>query len=63
MVITDMTTDLVESEEGKRRMRDMALGRFGRAEEIADAVLFLLSDRSSLFTGQTLNPNAGGYMP
>jgi 3-oxoacyl-[acyl-carrier protein] reductase len=63
VVITDMTTDLVESEEGKRRMRDMALGRFGRAEEIADTVVFLLSDRSSLFTGQTLNPNAGGYMP
>jgi 3-oxoacyl-[acyl-carrier protein] reductase len=63
VVITDMTTDLVESEEGRRRMRDMALGRFGRAEEIADTVIFLLSDRSSLFTGQTLNPNAGGYMP
>jgi 3-oxoacyl-[acyl-carrier protein] reductase len=63
VVITDMTTDLVESEEGKRRMRDMALGRFGRAEEIADTVVFLLSDRSALFTGQTLNPNAGGYMP
>jgi 3-oxoacyl-[acyl-carrier protein] reductase len=63
VVITDMTSDLVESEEGKRRMRDMALGRFGRAEEIADTVVFLLSDRASLFTGQTLNPNAGGYMP
>jgi 3-oxoacyl-[acyl-carrier protein] reductase len=63
VVITDMTTDLVESEEGKRRMRDMALGRFGRADEVADTVIFLLSDRSALFTGQTLNPNAGGYMP
>jgi 3-oxoacyl-[acyl-carrier protein] reductase len=63
VVITDMTTDLVESEEGKRRMRDMALGRFGRADEVADAVIFLLSDRAALFTGQTLNPNAGGYMP
>ena len=63
VTITEMTTDLVESDEGKRRMRDMALGRFGRAEEVAEAVIFLLSDRSSLFTGQTLNPNSGGYMP
>jgi 3-oxoacyl-[acyl-carrier protein] reductase len=63
VVLTDMTEDLVESEEGKRRLRDMALGRFGRADEVADAVLFLLSDASALFTGQTLNPNAGGYMP
>jgi len=63
VTITDMTTDLVESEAGKARLRDMALGRFGRADEVAEAVVFLLSDRASLFTGQTLNPNAGGYMP
>jgi len=60
---TSMTTDLAESEEGRRRLRDMPLGRFGRPEEVADAVIFLLSDASSLFLGQTLNPNAGGYMP
>ena len=52
-----------ESEEGRRRLRDMPLGRFGRADEVADSVIFLLSDASSLFLGQTLNPNAGGYMP
>ena len=63
MTITDMTTDLVDSEEGRRRLRDSALGRFGRADEVAEAVVFLLSDRASLFLGQTLNPNAGGYMP
>ncbi len=63
MTVTDMTTDLAESDEGRRRLRDMPLGRFGRADEVAEAVLFLLSDRSSLFLGQTLNPNAGGYMP
>jgi 3-oxoacyl-[acyl-carrier protein] reductase len=63
VTITEMTTALVESDEGKRRLRDMALGRFGRADEVAEAVIFLLSDASSLFVGQTLNPNAGGYMP
>ena len=61
--ITDMTAELAEGEEGQRRLRDMPLGRFGRADEVADAVIFLLSDTSSLFLGQTLNPNAGGYMP
>jgi 3-oxoacyl-[acyl-carrier protein] reductase len=63
VTITEMTTDLVDSEAGKQRLRDMALGRFGRADEVAEAVIFLLSDRASLFLGQTLNPNAGGYMP
>ncbi len=63
VTLTDMTTDLVDSEAGSGRLRDMALGRFGRADEVADAVIFLMSDASSLFLGQTLNPNAGGYMP
>jgi 3-oxoacyl-[acyl-carrier protein] reductase len=60
---TEMTADLLDSEEGRRRLRDLPLGRFGRADEVAEAVVFLLSDRASLFLGQTLNPNAGGYMP
>jgi 3-oxoacyl-[acyl-carrier protein] reductase len=63
MTLTEMTTELAESEEGRRRLRDMPLGRYGRADEVADAVVFLLTDASSLFLGQTLNPNAGGYMP
>ena len=63
VTLTEMTIDLVDTDAGKARLRDMALGRFGRADEVAEAVIFLLSDASSLFTGQTLNPNAGGYMP
>jgi 3-oxoacyl-[acyl-carrier protein] reductase len=61
--ITEMTEDLAASDAGKARLRDMPIGRFGRADEVADAVLFLLTDRASLFLGQTLNPNGGGYMP
>ncbi|HKF85175.1 MAG TPA: SDR family oxidoreductase, partial [Candidatus Limnocylindrales bacterium] len=61
--LTDMTADVADSELGRQRLAEMPLGRFGRADEVADAVLFLLADASSLFTGQTLNPNAGGYMP
>ena len=63
VTLTDMTEGLVDTEAGRARLRDMALGRFGRADEVAAAVIFLLSDAASLFTGQTLNPNAGGYMP
>jgi 3-oxoacyl-[acyl-carrier protein] reductase len=62
VTVTDMTADL-DPEEAKRRLAQAALGRFGRADEVADAVIFLLSDRASLFTGQTLNPNSGTYMP
>jgi 3-oxoacyl-[acyl-carrier protein] reductase len=62
-ITTDMTEDLLASEEGRRRLRDLPLGRFGRPDEVANAVVFLLSDASSLFLGQTINPNSGGYMP
>ena len=61
--LTEMTADMADTDAGRRRLADMPLGRFGRADEVADAVIFLLSDASSLFLGQTLNPNAGGYMP
>jgi 3-oxoacyl-[acyl-carrier protein] reductase len=37
------------------------LDRAASAEEIASAVLFLASDESAFFTGQTLSPN-GGYV-
>jgi 3-oxoacyl-[acyl-carrier protein] reductase len=63
VTVTEMTTDLVDSDEGRRRLQGIPMGRFGRADEVADAVIFLLSDASSLFLGQTLNPNGGGYMP
>jgi 3-oxoacyl-[acyl-carrier protein] reductase len=63
VTVTEMTTDLIDSEEGRRRLSGMPLGRFGRADEVADSVIFLLSDASALFLGQTLNPNSGGYMP
>lgn len=63
VTVTDMAADLVDSEEGRRRLRGAPLGRFATAAEVADTVLFLLSDESALYTGQTLNPNAGAYMP
>ena len=61
--LTEMTAGLADTDVGRQRLAAMPIGRFGRADEVADAVLFLLTDASSLFTGQTLNPNGGGYMP
>lgn len=35
------------------------LGRFGTAQEIAQAIRFLASDKASFITGQVLSPNGG----
>ena len=62
-IVTEMTADLAESEAGRQRLRDIPLGRFGTPNEVAEAVIFLLTDAASLFVGQTLNPNGGAHMP
>ncbi|GAA0997812.1 SDR family oxidoreductase [Acrocarpospora macrocephala] len=39
------------------------LGRPGRAEDVADAVAFLLSDAGSFITGELLSVSGGQYVP
>jgi 3-oxoacyl-[acyl-carrier protein] reductase len=63
VVVTDMGAQVMDGEVGRRRLAELPLGRFGTPQEIADTVVFLLSDASTLFLGQTLNPNSGWFMP
>lgn len=60
---TAMGRSVMDGEVGRKRMAELPLGRFGEPEEVANAVVFLLSDASSLLLGQTLCPNSGGLMP
>jgi 3-oxoacyl-[acyl-carrier protein] reductase len=41
------------------RIAEIPLGRFGTAEDVAGAALFLASDQASYITGQVLNINGG----
>jgi NAD(P)-dependent dehydrogenase (short-subunit alcohol dehydrogenase family) len=43
--------------------KDMPLGEIPKDEDVAEAVLFLASDRARMITGQHLLVNAGEYMP
>lgn len=58
-VETDMTHYLNEGEAGKAFLDKIPLGRFGKAEEIANTALFLASDLSSYITGQVISACGG----
>lgn len=55
---TEMTADLSQQLKDKF-MTMIPLQRFGTVEEVAQAVLFLLSDASQYITGQTLQLDGG----
>lgn len=63
VTITDMASDVMEGEVGRRRLAELPSGRFAQPEEVAASVVFLLSDAASMYYGQTLSPNGGGHMP
>ncbi len=52
-------TDALKDEQRKALTDQIALGRTGKAEEVAEAVLFLVSERASYITGQVLPVDGG----
>lgn len=58
---TDMTRSLPDAARDEL-LRQIALGRLGKPEEIAAAVAFLASPGAAYITGSTLHVNGGMYM-
>lgn len=58
---TDMTNELNEVQVAALQQQ-IALGKFGQPEDVANAVAFLASAQASYITGATLHVNGGMYM-
>lgn len=56
---TDMAKQM-ETKAGDQMVRETAMKRLARPEEISNAVLFLASDAASFVNGQTLRIDGGG---
>jgi len=58
---TEMTADWPK-EVKESFLRQIPLGRFGKPEEVAETVLFLVSDGANYITGETIDVNGGILM-
>jgi 3-oxoacyl-[acyl-carrier protein] reductase len=58
---TDMTRALGE-DQSRKLLENVPLGRLGKVEDVAQAVLFLCSPAAAYITGATLHVNGGMYM-
>ncbi|NYT25112.1 SDR family oxidoreductase [Alcaligenaceae bacterium] len=61
IISTAMTADLLQ-QKGQALLDATPLKRFGTADEVAGAILFLCSDLASFVNGETLHVNGGLYI-
>jgi 3-oxoacyl-[acyl-carrier protein] reductase len=59
---TDMTRTL-SAQQRDALLTQIPMGRLGTADDVAAAVLFLVSPQAAYVTGETLHVNGGMYMP
>ncbi len=61
LIASDMAASGMSAASVQKAAESILLGRLGRTEDVADAVVFLASDAASYITAQTLNVNGGLY--
>ena len=63
MIETEMTERALADREVREAIEStIAMGRVGQAREIANAILWLLSDEASFISGVTLDASGGGFV-
>ncbi|HEX4302012.1 MAG TPA: SDR family oxidoreductase [Rhizomicrobium sp.] len=61
LIASDMGNAGLQAASVQKAAEGIILKRLGRAQEVADAVVFLASDASTYITAQTINVNGGLY--
>ena len=61
--VNAVSPGVIDTEEDRKELaEETPLQRIGKPEEIADAVLFLASERAAFITGQVLPVNGGFFI-
>ncbi len=61
-VETDMTMKILTGESGKAIRNQSPMGRVAKPEEVANAILFLASEKASFVTGGIIDVNGASYL-
>ena len=57
LVNTDMIANELQTISGKNKVKNIPIGRVGETQDVSNAVSFLISEKASYITGQTINLN------
>ena len=61
LVKTDMIVNELKSVSGKNKVKNIPIGRVGETNDVSNTVSYLISEKASYITGQTINLNGGMY--
>ncbi len=61
LVKTDMSSSEMNTKDGKKKIKNIPIGRIAELEEISSNIKFLISSEASYVTGQCINLNGGMF--
>jgi len=61
-IIDTSMLSVLDNKKIDEAVKTIPLGRIGKPEDVANAVLFLVRDSSNFITGETINVNGGSFM-
>ena len=61
MIETDMTEQLTDEVKQQARS-EIVLGRFGKPEDVAGLIVFLVSEKAQFITGEVIKIDGGQYI-